>query len=46
VLVLMLMLLIVLAAAPAIVPSTAPLAVLLILSWSHEIRFLALIQWL
>jgi hypothetical protein len=42
--VLILMLLVMLPAASAIVPSPAPLAVLLILSWSHEHRFLALIQ--
>jgi hypothetical protein len=43
----MLVLLVMLAAAAAttaIMPSAAPLAVLLILSWSHEHRFLALIQ--
>lgn len=43
VLVLMLLMML-LAAAPTIVPTPAPLAVLLILSWSHEHRFLALIQ--
>jgi hypothetical protein len=40
----LLVMLLMLSAAPAIVPSPAPLAVLLILSWSHEHRFLALIQ--